>query len=107
MVVLLFFESSAKILGEPVTCENEETAFYDLVIEETLRKATDFTERYDAVLVDEGQDFSDYFYRIVVSLLNPATNHLSIALDDNQNFYRKKQTWKDLGIQIRVQGRGC
>ncbi len=99
--VLHFFELCEKILGEPVTCENEETAYYDMVIEETLRKATDFTEKYDAVLVDEGQDFSDDMYRIVVSLLNPATNHLSIALDDNQNIYRKKQTWKDLGIQDR------
>ncbi|MEI6260680.1 MAG: NERD domain-containing protein/DEAD/DEAH box helicase [Deltaproteobacteria bacterium] len=98
--VLHFFELCAKILGESVSCENEETAYYDMVIEETLRKATDFTKKYDAVLVDEGQDFSDDMYRIVVSLLNPVTNHLSIALDENQNIYRKTQTWKNLGIQV-------
>ena len=57
--VLHFFELCAKILGESVSCENEETAYYDIVIEETLRKATVFTKKYDAVLVDEGQDFSD------------------------------------------------
>ena len=51
--------------------------------------------------MDEGQDFSDDMYRIVVSLLNPVTNHLSIALDENQNIYRKIQTWKNLGIQDR------
>ncbi len=99
--VLHFFELCAKILGESVSCENEETTYYDIVIEETLRKATDFTKKYDAVLVDEGQDFSDDMYRIVVSLLNPVTNHLSIALDEDQNIYRKTQTWKNLGIQDR------
>jgi len=49
--------------------------------------------------VDEGQDFFDDMYRIVVLLLNPATNHLTIALDDNQNIYQRTQTWKELGIQ--------
>jgi len=99
--VLHFFELCSKILGEPVAWENEEAAYYDLVIEETLKKAKDFPEKYDAILVDEGQDFSDDMYSIVVSLLNPATNHLAIALDDNQNIYRRKQTWKELGIQVR------
>lgn len=99
--VVHVFELCAKILGEPVTWEKEEEAYYDLIIEEALRKAKDFPEKYDAVLVDEGQDFSDDMFRIVVSLLNPETNHLAIALDDNQNIYRRKQTWKDLGIKIR------
>ena len=99
--VLHFFELCAKILGESVEWEKEEAAYYDLVIEEALKKAKDFPEKYDAILVDEGQDFSDDMYRIVVSLLNPATNHLAIALDDNQNIYHRKQTWKELGIQVR------
>ena len=99
--VLHFFELCAKILGEPVTWEKEETAYYDLVIEETLKKAKEYPEKYDAILVDEGQDFSDDMYRIVVSLLNPVTNHMTIALDDNQNIYHRTQTWKELGIQAR------
>jgi superfamily I DNA and RNA helicase len=90
--LLHFFELCEKILGEPVAFENEETAYYNLVVSEALGKSANFTERYDAVLVDEGQDFSDDMFRIVFSLLNPATNHLSIALDDNQNIYRKTQT---------------
>lgn len=99
--VVHFFELCAKIIGEPVTWEKEEMAYYDLIIEEALKKAKDYPDKYDAILVDEGQDFSDDMYRIVVSLLNPATNHLAIALDENQNIYRRKQTWKDLGIQVR------
>lgn len=99
--VLHFFELCSKILGEPVAWEKEEAAYYDLVIEEALKKAKDFPEKYDAILVDEGQDFSDDMYRLVVSLLNHATNHLAIALDDNQNIYQRTQTWKELGIQAR------
>ena len=99
--VLHFFELCAKIIGEQVTWEKEEAAYYDLVIEEALKKAKDVPEKYDAILVDEGQDFSDDMYRIVVSLLNPATNHLAIALDDNQNIYHRTQSWKELGIQAR------
>ncbi len=90
--VFHFFDLCEKILGEPVAFENEETAYYDLVIAEALGKAANFTEKYDAVLVDEGQDFSDDMFHIVFSLLNPATNHLTIAHDDNQNIYRKTQT---------------
>lgn len=99
--VLHFFELCSKILGEPVAWEKEEAAYYDLVIEEALKKAKDYPEKYDVILVDEGQDFSDDMYRIVVSMLNPITNHLAIALDDNQNIYHRTQTWKELGIRAR------
>ena len=58
---------------------------------------------YDAILVDEGQDFSDEMFRVVTALLNKKTNSLTIALDENQNIYKKAQTWKELGI--KAQGR--
>jgi superfamily I DNA/RNA helicase len=38
-----------------------------------------------------------------MSLLNPKTDNLMIALDDNQNIYLGGQAWKNLGI--RAQGR--
>ena len=34
-------------------------------------------------------------------MLNPATNNLTIALDENQNIYRPKGQWKELGIDAR------
>jgi superfamily I DNA/RNA helicase len=40
-------------------------------------------------------------FKVVAGLLNPATNNLTIALDDNQNIYRPKAQWKELGIQAR------
>ncbi|MHB8093214.1 MAG: 3'-5' exonuclease [Syntrophales bacterium] len=75
--------------------------YYEMVIQDTLEKLPGYALKYDAILVDEGQDFSDDMLRIVVALLNPATNHLAIALDENQNIYQRRRSWKELGIQAR------
>ncbi len=40
---------------------------------------------YQAILVDEGQDFADDWYRAVLRALDPATDCLFIALDSSQN----------------------
>lgn len=58
---------------------------------------------YDAILVDEGQDFHEDFYRLVVQALNPETNSLLICYDHAQNLYQRKVSWKSLGV--RVQGK--
>jgi superfamily I DNA/RNA helicase len=96
--VCSFYELCAKIIGEPVSHENEEREYYDLVQESALERVEAFPRKYDAVLIDEGQDFSDGMYKVVVSLLNPDTSNLTIALDNLQNIYTRKQTWKRLGI---------
>ena len=57
--------------------------------------------KYDAILVDEGQDFSDNMYKIVTGLLNDKTNNLTIALDDKQDIYRRDSSWKDVGVKAR------
>ncbi|HOD74863.1 MAG TPA: 3'-5' exonuclease, partial [Syntrophorhabdaceae bacterium] len=46
--------------------------------------------RYDAILIDEGQDFSDDMYRVVAGLLNPATDNLTVAIDPTQGIYPGK-----------------
>jgi superfamily I DNA/RNA helicase len=68
-----------------------------------LEKAQTSNLNYDAILIDEGQDFSDEMFKTVISLLNKKTDNLMITLDDNQNIYRGGQAWKNLGI--RAQGR--
>ena len=68
-----------------------------------LEKAQTTNLQYDAILIDEGQDFSDEMFKTAISLLNKKTDNLMIALDDNQNIYRGGQAWKNLGI--RAQGR--
>ncbi len=99
--VLHFFELCSRVTGEHVLYEKEDLDYYSLVIQEALEKAAACPLKYDAILVDEGQDFSDDMFRIVMALLNPKINHLAIALDDNQNIYGRRRSWKDLGIQAR------
>jgi len=63
--------------------------------------------QYGAILVDEGHDFEPDWYRLIVQMVDPATNSLLILYDDAQNIYgqaeRRKATWKSLGVQ--AQGR--
>lgn len=98
-----FYELCADIIDEKVTYENEDADYYQLVCQEALSKIDNCNRRYDAILVDEGQDFTKDMFGVVTALLNPKTNNLTIALDENQNIYRKKANWKEMGIQ--VQGR--
>jgi len=57
---------------------------------------------YDAILIDEGQDFDEDMVRAVVKLLNPKTNSLLFCYDPAQNvFGRKPSSWKQLGIIVQ------
>jgi len=96
-----FFELCSKIIDEEVAYENEDSEYYDMVVQEALSKLQDCDKKYDAILVDEGQDFSDAMYRVITGLLNNETNNLTIALDENQNLYRRKHSWKDVDVQAR------
>ena len=99
--VLHFYELCSKILGHEIAYEKEESEYYDLIVSETLSKVQSSNLKYDAILVDEGQDFSDDMYKVVTSLLNEKTNNLTVALDEGQDIYHRKQSWKDLGIQAK------
>ena len=57
------------------------------------------TGTYQAILIDEGQDFADDWYRIILKALDPTSNSLFIALDSSQNIYKRTVSWRDIGIQ--------
>lgn len=63
--------------------------------------------QYGAVLIDEGHDFEPEWYRLIVQMVDPATNSLLVLYDDAQNIYGKANrpafTWKSVGVQ--AQGR--
>lgn len=99
--VLHFFELCARLTGEVVQYENQDPSYYDFVVELALEHIGPNTQRYDSILMDEGQDFSDKMLKVVMGLLNPETNHLTIALDDQQDIYHRTQSWKETGIQAR------
>jgi superfamily I DNA/RNA helicase len=57
---------------------------------------------YDAILIDEAQDFEEDWFRSVIPLLNSETNSLLITCDGLQGIYaRKRFTWSSVGIQAR------
>jgi len=57
-------------------------------------------ERYDAILIDETQDFDKKWLECVVKFLNPKTDSLLITCDGFQGIYaRKRFFWKEVGIK--------
>jgi len=96
-----FYELCARILGEPVHYENEESEYYDLVTQEALERLSNGRSRvesFDAVLVDEAQDFDEEMLKILLNLLRPGGD-LVISLDSYQDLYRRRVSWKSLGIK--------
>jgi len=78
--------------------------YWDQIIPQLLLKAHEDgclkSGTYQAILVDEGQDFADDWYRTLLRALDPETNSLFIALDSSQTIYKRKVSWRDIGIQI-------
>ena len=57
---------------------------------------------YDAILIDEAQDFEQVWFESIMQVLNPDTNSLLITCDGLQGIYaRKRFTWSSVGIQAR------
>lgn len=60
-----------------------------------------------AVLIDEGHDFAPEWLKLVVQMVDPATNSLLVLYDDAQSIYERAQkknfSFKSVGIQ--AQGR--
>jgi hypothetical protein len=99
--ILPIFHLCARILDMPPSDEGEDPEFYDMMVQEAAEKAAGCGLRWDAVLIDEGQDFSDDMFKVATGVLNPATDNLTITLDDNQDIYRRSSTWKELGIRAK------
>jgi hypothetical protein len=103
VTVFHFFELCAHILGEPVHYENEGSDYYELVTQEALEKVLHGRSSvgpFDAILVDEGQDFSQDMLRILVKLVRPSGDFI-VGLDAYQDLYRRKFSWKSLGINAK------
>ena len=96
-----FFELCSKVLGEAVRFENESSEYYDLVAQETLdriKAGKSRVEPFDAILVDEGQDFDETMLRVVLALLKPGGDFV-LSLDSYQDLYMRRPSWKSVGIK--------
>lgn len=70
-----------------------------------LKREGSDSKRYDAILVDEAQDFdSTWFPCVLQAMKDPVNGELLIVGDGSQGLYRRRKvSWKQLGIQ--AQGR--
>jgi superfamily I DNA and RNA helicase len=96
-----YYELCSEILGEPVQYENEDNEYYDMIVEESIARIVEGESRlgrFDAILIDEGQDFSNEMLKTLLGILRPGGD-LVIALDSYQDLYSRRGPWKSLGIQ--------
>jgi superfamily I DNA/RNA helicase len=57
--------------------------------------------KYDAILIDEGQDFEPSWLRLIYHALNPDTHSLLLVEDRAQQIYHRKTLSQELGISFQ------
>ncbi|MCX7641786.1 MAG: AAA family ATPase [Elusimicrobiales bacterium] len=82
---------------EPKTDEE-----FDIELPKKLLNFNNINEedKYQAIIIDEGQDFDPLWYKTLLKFLDEKTNSLIIAVDSSQSIYNRKISWKSLGINI-------
>ena len=79
---------------------------YDDDIGKLVDLARKSTKRYQAILIDEAQDFYDEWFQALLEVLDSRTKALFMVYDNTQSVYgqshRRKSdwSWKNLGIKI-------
>jgi superfamily I DNA/RNA helicase len=99
-----FHELVKKVSGSGTApFPNESSDDYDARIGRQLQSAIDkgsiIGGKFDAILIDEAQDFSTDWLRGVVRLLNN-NDTLAIALDPAQDVYGRKRIWREAGVDV-------
>ena len=76
--------------------------FVPKIFLQMLKNSGESNVLYDAILIDEAQDFEENWFKGVIEILNPNSNSLLITCDGLQGIYaRKRFYWSDVGIQAR------
>lgn len=79
---------------------------YNDDVSKLVNLARKSSKRYQAILIDEAQDFYDEWFQALLEVLDNRTKALFIVYDNTQSVYgqahRRKSdwTWKSLGIKI-------
>lgn len=60
---------------------------------------------FDAIIIDESQDFHPAWLKALLLMLNGETNFLLLAEDPNQKIYPRSFSYKDAGINVVGGGR--
>lgn len=71
-----------------------------------LEKKEAIFPAYEAILIDEGQDFQPEWLKLLSYLLNPATQNLLLVEDRAQSFFKRKSSLlQDTGLDFRGRSR--
>ena len=79
---------------------------YDDDLSKLVDLARKSTKRYQAILIDEAQDFYDEWFQAVLEVLDTRSQALFMVYDNTQSVYgqshrrRSDWSWKNLGIKI-------
>ncbi|MFX1479362.1 MAG: 3'-5' exonuclease [Promethearchaeota archaeon] len=98
--------TSYKKVEEKAEKEEKMTEFFQQFVPELLMKKIealgDKKITYNAILIDEAQDFEESWFLPIMKTLNPESNSLLVTCDGLQGIYaRKRFYWSDVGIQAR------
>lgn len=63
-----------------------------------------YCRKYDAILIDEGQDFSRQYYNILCDFLSDR-NELLLTRDERQNIYGIENSWTDTDPKAEIKTR--
>lgn len=78
----------AKRTGFTIQAAKSEQEYNEVILPDMLMKAIDQTgPMFDAIIVDEGQDFKETYWIALASLLREKEGIFYVFYDDNQNLY--------------------
>lgn len=87
----------AKEVGFTIQSVSDQQKYYDETLPEMLLKAVDETgPMFDAIIVDEGQDFLETYWVALACLLNEKEGIFYVFYDDNQNLYGGGESLKGI-----------
>ena len=58
--------------------------------------------QYSAILIDEGHDFEADWFKLIVHMVDPATDSILLVYDDVQSIYKRKKpkSWVSVGFNV-------
>ena len=99
ITILNFHDLAKEIIKENgfrVKAAQNESEYYDQILPEALwEAATNMQPVFDAIIVDEAQDFRENYWIALEALLRP-DGYLYVFFDDNQNLYGSVQSLTSL-----------
>lgn len=93
----------------PPKNDNSDLYSADLVayMQKNVEEGKITTHQYDAILIDEGHDFEEDWFKVLMPMLNESSDTLLLLYDDAQSIYgvEKKKIKTFSGIGIKAVGR--